>query len=263
MIAASERLARPRGPIRPGRWIWRLGGGVLMVALLLGMLTRSVTTKQGIDFQVSVHELPLYAKALGFVHRHLEYRALANRITRNLSTDEQRVLAVFDWTRHNIRPTPSGWPVVDDHILHIIIRGHGLDDQMADVFTTLATYADVPAFWHVYKRPELGGQFVLSYARLGGRWVVFDVWHGLIFRNAAGGLASAQELATDPSVSESAGGSLIVSGLPYARYFVGYTPPAIPDPLRSKLQMPVYRLGYVLGRWLRRTSQETARVDRR
>ena len=262
-MAKSGPLVRQRVPFLSGARVRGLVGGVLITTLLIGVLTRPVTTKQGINFQVYVYELPLYAKALGFVYRHLEYRALARRITQHATTDEERVQAVFEWTRANIRETPDGWIVMDDHILHIIIRGHGLDDQMADVFTTLATYAGVPAFWHVYKRPELGGQFVLSYARLGGRWVVFDVWHGLIFRHATGGLASAQELATDPSVSESAGGSLLVSGLPYARYFVGYTPPAIPDPLRSKLQMPVYRLGYVLGQWLHRTSQETARVDRR
>ena len=58
-----------------------------------------------------------------------------------------RVLAVFDWTARRIQPTPEGWPVVDDHILNIIIRGYGMTDQRADVFATLTTYAGVPAFW--------------------------------------------------------------------------------------------------------------------
>jgi len=123
-----------------------LAGGVtlLLLAGAVGISTSTVTTRQGKDFQVSTREIPVYVKVLDFLHRHYKYEALAKQITRGLSTDQERVLTAFDWTSRNIRQTPEGWPVVDDHILNIIILGQGLDDQMADVFTTLSTYAGVP-----------------------------------------------------------------------------------------------------------------------
>ncbi|MBI2495554.1 MAG: transglutaminase domain-containing protein [Candidatus Omnitrophica bacterium] len=201
-------------------------------------LTIPAFTRQGINFQVSTHQVPLYVKAVDFLHRHYQYGLLAHEITHGLPTDHERALAVFAWTRQRIRPTPDGWPVMDDHILHIIIRGHGLEDQMADVFTTLCTYAGVPAFWYIVKLPAAKRNLILSFARVDGRWAVFDVGNGFVFTDRSGTLASKEELAADPELVRLTAGEFQYGGGPYARYFSNLASLKAPRTLRAELQMP-------------------------
>jgi hypothetical protein len=224
--------------------------GLLLLAGAVGISTSTVTTRQGLNFQVSTLEIPLYAKVLDFFHRHYQYEALAKQITGGLGSDQKRALAIFDWTRRNIRRTPEGWTVVDDHVLNIIIRGHGVGDQMADVFTTLSTYVGVPAFWRILTAPGSGKKLALSFARVEGKWVVFDVKNGLTFRNEQGALASVEEIAADPRLVERIAGALLYRGIPYQRYFEGFVSPRVPDVLRAEQQMPWPRLAVHLKQLL-------------
>jgi len=207
----------------------------MFLAVAVGISASVVTTRQGVNFKVSTREIPLYIKVSDFFHRHYQYRMLAREITQGLGSDPERALAVFEWTRRNIRRTPEGWPVADDHVLNIIIRGYGLNDQMADVFTTLSTYVGVPAFWRV-QWFSTGQKSILSFARVEGRWVVFDVENGLAFRNKQGALASVQEIAADPCLVKLAAESVSC--------FAGFVPPRVPDVIRAEQQMPWPRLVY-------------------
>lgn len=214
--------------------------GLAVLSLLLAgagwLLTTPVTTRQAVGFTVSTREIPLYVKILDFMGRHYRYGQLAREITQGLTSDRERALAVFDWTRQNIRKTPTGRPIVDDHILHIIIRGHGAGEQSADVFTTLATYAGVPAYWRV-----LPNGWVLSFARIEGKWRVFDVTNGLVFMNAGGDLVTREELGTNPDAWT--GNAAAVR--PRLAASSGYLSDAtVPEPLRAELQMPRPRLAY-------------------
>ena len=215
-----------------------------LVAITLaagGLLAAPATTRQGIDFAVSTKTIPLYAKALAFLHRDAEYRLLAREITAHAATDEAKALAVFDWTRRHIARTPPGWPVVDDHILHIIIRGHGLEDQMADVFTTLTTYAGVRAFWRQARVDERPG-IVCSFVKLGNRWAVFDVGNGIILRMPDGQLADVRELQADPALREMVCRDLRAQDTPYAQFLAALPPFETPHPFRAEQQMPWPRL---------------------
>ncbi len=214
--------------------------------MLLGRMP--LTTRQGVNFQVSNHAIPAYAKVVGFLHRHYEYQALAGEITRNCKSAPECAPAVFSWTRSHVQPTPKGWPVVDDHILNIIIRGHGLEDQMADVFTTLCTYAGMPAFWVPVKRPGVNATVVLSFVRIDGRWTVVDVARGLMFRRPDRQLASVKELQADESIIAAAAGTLQLNGSSYSGFLTPLVMPTIPKTLRAQLQMPGPRLFYEFSR---------------
>ena len=227
-----------------------VGGISLGVSLASAM---PATTRQGVDFTVSTHTIPLSVKTLDFLHRDANYRLLAREIARGRASDRDRAMAVFDWTRAHIPHTPEGWPVGDDHILHIIIRGHGLDDQQADVFTTLATYAGVPAFWRIIRTPGTATNLVLSFARIDGRWAVFDVAHGFVFTHPSGRLAGAEELAADPALVSAASGDFPFGDGPYARYFAPLDTLEVPRPLRARMQMP----------WPRLVHEATQRLTRR
>lgn len=245
---------------------WRSGAlcGVIASALALAAVARSAsgaTTRQGVNFEVSTKTIPLHVKAIDFLHRHYQYRLIAEEITRGLASEEQRLMALFDWTRSRIRPTPKGWPVIDDHILHIIIRGHGLDDQIADVFTTLSTYAGLPAFSWILADPVTGAHLRLCAVRAGRDWAVVDVWNGLSLRDEAGRFATLRQLAANPTLVAIRAGDVKLGGIPYARFFERFVAPQIPKPLRAELQMPGPRLWHEAGQILSRSAAWASAVD--
>jgi hypothetical protein len=231
MIASS-------GARRLTPWLRRAGIAAIVVALL----NLPVTTRQGVNFEISEHRLPLYLKSFEFLDRDAQYRQLASEITRGAASDGARVEALFNWTARRIQPAPEGWPVIDDHILNIIIRGYGMSDQRADVFATLTTYAGVPAFWQAVKAPGSRDGVILSFARVDGRWVVLDVANGFAFRNRGGGLASVDDVAADRVVMPAAAQALMVGSMRYSQLLSQLRMPPVPRPLRAELQMPWPRL---------------------
>ncbi len=237
----------PRATSYARRFTFLLGAGALFV---LGMMSPA-TTRQGINFEVQTHRIPLYVKAVEFLDRDWQYRLIAHEVTAGLASDSERARALFAWTRRRIRPTPAGLPVIDDHILHIIIRGYGQDDQMADVFTTLSTYAGIPAFWKVVKSANPPGRLVLSFARLNGRWAVFDVANGLIFLDHSKAPADQQQLLMHPELIEAAAGVLAPGGIAYRRYLEALPPFAVPSILRAQKQMPMHRIVFEARKALR------------
>ncbi len=225
-----------------------LGG--LAVGLAVWAATLPATTRQGINYRVTAHAIPWHLKALEFYLRDAHYHRLAHEVARGCLTPEARALAVFTWTREHIRPTPRGWPVIDDHIDHIIIRGYGEEDQAADVFTTLATYAGMPAFWKIVKARSGDGAAVLSFVNIAGRWTVWDVRRGFIFTNMSGTSASLEELRADPTLVDTVAGTTIQADQAYRRYIEdGLASFAVPAMLRAHQQMPGRRLLYVLECW--------------
>ncbi len=230
---------RPRGAIR---WVIV---GALSLGALWQIATLPSTTRQGVNSRLSISTLPLYVKVIDFLHRHAHYQLLAEAITRGCRSDEERALAIFAWTRRNIRETPKGWPVIDDHVLDIIIRGYGANDQMADVFTTLASYAGLPAFWRQR-------DVALAFVQTEGRWRMFDVQYGLIFTDADGQLAEVNALLEDPALIKQAAGSLTVNGRSYEQCVARMGPFRVPAVLRGRLHMPLPRLLFEAKRLLHR-----------
>lgn len=228
-----------------GFWV----GGSVAVLAVVGLANMNVTTQQGLNFEVSTHRLPLYLKALQFIDRSVQYEQVATEITQEAVSDTDRLLRIFEWTKRRVRDTPLDWPVVDDHILHIIIRGHGVNDQQADVFATLATYAGIPTFWAKVSavQPDRPG-VIMSFARVDGRWRVFDVFHRVVFRLPTGELATMDDLRGHPELVPASARVLDVDGMPYADFVTTASMPDIPSPLRAELQMPFARLWYELKR---------------
>jgi hypothetical protein len=227
------------------RWR-RLGLWAIGIAMLVGVANIPTTTYQGVNFIVSPRTLPAYVKALDFVDRDANYRGLARQVAGGAASDEARLRAVFDWTRANIRDTPSGFPIVDDHVWHIVIRGYGQDDQKADVFTTLLSYAGVRAYWiFIGPPPEL----VLSLVQIDRRWRPIDVANGVIFKAPDGQLATVEQLgdAHDLVVRQ---GPSTYRGLPYARYFNRFQAPIPPALTRADMQVPGARTWFAMKRWV-------------
>ena len=99
-----------------------------------------------------------------FIDRDRNIAATADAVLGGIEGEEAKAAAALAWTRANVRNAPSGLPIIDDHIWHIIIRGYGEADQRSDVFTTLLAYAGVRAYWtFIGTKPE---EIPISYASI-------------------------------------------------------------------------------------------------
>ncbi|GEM_PF-2268238 len=148
---------------------------ILPVFLAALVFNIPLKTRQGINGVVFTRNIPLYAKLSGFFYRDYQYKDLSGRIVNGIEGDIGKIEALYGWTVKNIRKRPEDFPVVDDHIWDIIVRGYGGFDQMADVFTTLASYAGYDAFWNVLRINGVRGGLILSFVKIGDKWHVFDI----------------------------------------------------------------------------------------
>jgi hypothetical protein len=216
---------------------------VLLIFTAALALNVEVSIRQGIDGREREIRMPLYVKMTEFLARHFEYSRIAREITKGCSTDEEKVLALFNWTHENIREVPEGMPVVDDHILNIIIRGYGMADQSQDVFTTLCAYSHISAFWALVHDTAQRVRYPLSFVRLNGKWRVFDAYRKVYFRTRDGDIASVEDLMRDPSLVEGKGADGIeIGGVPYKELFHSLRPVREGRMLRAQKQMPCARL---------------------
>ena len=242
---------RAGGNVGVRRRLWGATLTVTAVGVLTGLSLLPLERRQGINDRISSQRVSLATKASGFLLRDAEYRRLAAEITHGCTTDEARAFALLAWTRARIHPTPEGWQVIDDHILNIIIRGYGEEDQQADVFTTLAAYAGLPAFWKIVKARSGDDSVVLSFLRLNGQWTVWDVRRGVVFSNARGQVASLQELRQDGALIAADSGRATHDGQDYRLYVEdGVASVDIPRPLRAHKQMPGRRILFECERLL-------------
>ena len=221
---------------------------LVLVAVAIGVAWWPVTTRQGINGVVSVHRMPLWVKATEFLTRDQHYRRLAKAVTADAGDDAQaKVLTLFEWTRETLRPQPEGWPLIDDHVYSIIVRGYGSPDQFSDVLSTLCTYAGVPAT--MQKVLDAAGRTrYLTLVRVDGRWCPLDPFFGVYFLRPDGRFASADDLRASPDVLAAAR-----RGPPgpvdYATLFREELSANLSQ-LRPTAHMPLVRLRQELAGWL-------------
>jgi hypothetical protein len=218
----------------------------LLLVLLVGggyMLTRTTTYRQGVNFQVLEVELPLWRKIWHFLDRHWQYQEILSYILNGSESPTERTLKLFAWTHHKIRPAPEGFPVVDDHVLNIIIRGYGGNDQVADVFASLLAYADVPARWYYLPVPGESARLTVVTVKLEGAWRVMDPYYGNVFRTKDGTLASVEDIERDPTIVDRVSAPATHRGVPYREYFSNIAHVRThPGFNRGPRQAPWYRL---------------------
>lgn len=220
------------------------------------LLNVEVNTRQGIDYRVITKEVPLYFKTLGFFYRHFAYKQLIKEIITDGQTDKEKVLAIFEWTHENIREIPEKFPIVDDHISNIIIRGYGTCDQSADVFCMFCEYAGIPAAWVFISPEHEAGKstsiLAVSLVKLKEKWRLFDTYCGNYFLNKNGEIATIDELIANPDLINQAKHKPVIEGYEYTKYFAGLKNVSDKDLWkRGKPQMPIYRLMHEVKRLLK------------
>lgn len=195
---------------------------MFLVVVFIGvifMLNLKVSTKQGINFHVVVKSIPFYVKICGFISRDYEYKQIVKSLLGKVISDEDKARLLFVWTHNNVRPIPQGFPIVDDHISNIIIRGYGTSDQAADVFCNLCEYAGLPAKWAFLRLPNTHNDIVLSFVYIYGKWRVFDAYNNNIFTTMENKLASKEDIINDLSLVDRVQYKPIVDGTEYREFF--------------------------------------------
>jgi len=231
------------------RWIKSI---IIIIFISVGIfyaLNIKVTTRQGINYQWQTIKIPLYLKVLDFFNRHYNYKWTVERIIKDSKTDKEKVLKIFKWTHENIKKTPEGYPVIDDHVWHIIVRGYGVDDQFSDVFTTLCNYADIDAFYSWVYTENNDSRIPLSFVKVNERWNVFDPYNGVYFKNQKGELASIEEIIKEDWQAESID-SQKKPDVNYVIYLKNLSPIAEIGLRRANVQSPINRLKYEIKKWL-------------
>lgn len=219
--------------------------GVIFITSAVLLLNINVTTRQGVDYKVQIIKIPLYLKILNFFDRHYNYKRLAKEITSAAVTEEKRVMKIFEWSHANIRRVPEGFPVIDDHVWHTIIRGYGAADQVSDVFTTLCNYAGIEAFFFFLKTKDpLTKELPFSIVKITGKWRIFDPYHGVYFKDKQGGLIDLDGIRAKNKWSVYPKDRN--PGIDYAGYLNNLPPIKEPGLSKPSIQSPLKRLFFEL-----------------
>lgn len=219
-----------------------LGVGVVVV---WGMLHWPVHTRQGVDFQVTEYTVPFYLKLTRFLYRHMEYRHLVREVTAGTQDPEEKVLRIYDWVRSHIHSgVPEDLRIVDDHVWHIIVRGYGTSDQLADVLATLCVYAGVPAQLVFLGPPQSRSVYAMAMVKLDHRWRPIDPYGGVLVRTADGHLASREEILGNLELARRVAPELTIRGIPYAELYQWLPDIQEGAQLRPYFHQPLIRVWY-------------------
>jgi len=220
-------------------------GAVLVVGLLVG--TIPVPGFEGVDDRVIVHRLSLWEKAARFYLRHVEFERWAREATGGEMDPQRRILMLMDWTIKTVRHIPPDFPLIDDHIAHIVLRRYGNDGQLAEVFTALTTYTGNQGRWEAYRPPGARERVALSFVESDAGWLVFDLWNGGWFETPSGKIATINDFRHPEQLHRRGQAPEVLNGTPYLDYFRDLDRVWKRSFSRARGQMPWHRLFMELG----------------
>ena len=217
---------------------------VLILGLFFAFLNIGVSSRQGVNYRLSVIKMPLYIKIIEFLDRDYHFRALAQQITSGSKDAQGKVLSIFEWTQNNIiKGVPKGLPIIDDHVLNISIRRYGTDDQIADLFSALCTYAGFPAVIYVLEeKGKPSSRLYIGAVYLKGEWRLFDTWHGAYFVNKEGMAASIDDIKQRKQLSLKSLGVSLNQAEYIDTFYNNLAPIKKTEFTKSDLEMPGKRL---------------------
>ncbi|MBM4132943.1 MAG: hypothetical protein FJ245_04160 [Nitrospira sp.] len=219
--------------------------GAVLFLFLVGQIP--TTGLEGVDDRMIVHRMPLWEKATKFYIRHREFQQWAEEAASGETDPQRRVLRLMEWTRSQVKPIPTGFPFVDDHISHIVLRHYGNDGQLSEVFTALTTYTGNEGRWEAYRLPGAKGRVALCFVKSNGKWWVFDVWNGGWFETESGQIATIDDFKHPERLRQRGQAPELLGGVSYISYFQDVQGVFRRSFSRARGQMPWHRFLMVIG----------------
>ena len=193
-----------------------------LVTAVVAIATWPVTTRSGVNYVWSSQQIPLYEKFVDFLSRDLQLRRMAHEVTAGAVNRQDKLLRIFTWVTTHIRPAPPDVPIMDDHVLHVMIRGYGADDQIAEVFAVLAGYAGFHVRVARLEPPGHRNVFLMvALVEDSADTYVFDPRNHVVFRDEHGRFVDVNQLIRNPELIAASASGRIVRGVPYEQYFLG------------------------------------------
>ncbi len=235
------------------KYDWRVKTGIVLISIASVFFVLNIKTsiRQGINGKYHLITMPLYMKVSDFIVRGNRYDLLVDNILENTNGDIEKLNALFEWTSKNIRPIPANFPIVDDHVDNIIIRGYGSDDQSADVFTTLAVVAGFKAGIYLIGAPPDKKLHAISIVENDGKMLLFDTYCRFYFLNNDNEIASISDVAKDINLVRKISQDFKYAKRDYYEFYQNLIPVESIGWTKADLQIPSKRLIYIIGRLLR------------
>lgn len=218
-----------------------LSAAVALVIAVAVIAFWPAETRVAVDYQPTVQRIHFYEKALHFLSRDRQTRRQVEQIVTAAASDEANLLRIFEWVRENVRDVPAGFPIVDDHPFHIIVRGYGAADQQSEAFSLLASYAGFRAATMLVPSTA----YPLATVELEDRQYVFDVPRGLAFVDGSGRLIDLETLLADRNRLRQALGDADLDPNAYHATLAEFARLAV-NTDRMEMQKPLGRLWYEL-----------------
>jgi len=184
------------------KFLLGISASIAVMGLLGAILIFKVlpdTNVESIGYQYAVREeisnLPTIAAPAGYTSLNTQsffsgkerVKRLALNIVEGQSTELGKAQALVDWVQLHVRPqTSAPTTVITDDYVNIIKRGWGYCDQMAHVFSTMATYVGLDAQQLQLFRDDGVSPHTLSMVKIDGKWRIVSIWRGVIPKNAKG-----------------------------------------------------------------------------
>jgi len=222
---------------------------ISMLVTSVLVLNKTVTTSQGVNYKVSVFELPLYLKIINFYDRHFNLKWLTNRVTHSSKTSEAKIIQLFEWTHNTINAQPESLPVMDDHVWNVYVRRYGISENFHDLFTTLCNYIGVDSFFYSIYSDENSKKMNFSLVKIDRGWAVFDPYHGVYFKTIEGDWATIDDLKNKKWKLARIASSTI-SESEYEPFLDKLPDIKNIELKRASIQSPINRLKYQIKKWL-------------
>jgi hypothetical protein len=190
---------------------------VAMLVMLLDYISCESTEAVGNEQRKII--LSCGEKVIRFLLRHQDLVRITGEASKGETDPQRRMLNVLEWTKKNVRPVPPGFTIIDDHIPYIVLRGYGAEYQLAEVFTTLTTYAGYPGRWAWYTPPRGKRQVALSFVQSEDGWWVFDLRNGGWYETSDGKIATIADFRQPDRLIRRGQAPEALEGTPYLDYY--------------------------------------------
>lgn len=150
------------------------------------------------SFLMGISALILSPELRYFLYKEISYQYIADRLTKDAKTEEEKVLKIFDYIHENLNA--MGGEVIDKDTWNDLFRGIAWCDQQSWALATLLSKENISGRIVMLRNKEMVSTHTIAEVFLKDRWIALDPLYGLVFRKDNGSLATLEEISQNPEI---------------------------------------------------------------